>query len=45
MASLQKKGDSWYCQFIYVKKRRTFTIGPVEKKEALQWQPHTFRLR
>lgn len=41
MASLQKKGDSWYCQFIYAKKRRTFTIGPVEEKEALQWQSRT----
>jgi hypothetical protein len=34
MASLQKKGDGWYCQFTYKKRRYTLTIGPVEEVEA-----------
>ena len=34
MASLQKKGESWYCQFLYHGKRHTFTIGKVEPDEA-----------
>jgi integrase len=34
MASLQLKGDSWYCQFIYRKERYTFTVGKVEEIEA-----------
>jgi hypothetical protein len=41
MASLQKKGESWYCQFLYAKKRHTFTIGSVPESEALQWQSRT----
>src|SRR5436305_1417990 len=34
MASLQQKGATWYCQFCYHGKRRTFTVGPVSKDEA-----------
>jgi integrase len=34
MASLQRKGNSWYCQFIYHGKRHTLTIGPVSDTEA-----------
>jgi hypothetical protein len=34
MASLQKKSDSYYCQFMYHGKRHTFTVGEVEKSEA-----------
>ncbi len=34
MASLQKKGDSWYCQFIHGGKRHTYTIGRVGDTEA-----------
>lgn len=34
MASLQLKGESWYCQFLYHGKRHTFTIGKVSKNEA-----------
>ncbi len=38
MASLQRKGDAWYCQFLYLGKRHTFTIGGVPESEALQWK-------
>ncbi|HLN30711.1 MAG TPA: site-specific integrase [Gemmataceae bacterium] len=34
MASLQKKGESWYCQFMYHGRRHTFTIGRVGDDEA-----------
>jgi integrase len=34
MASLQKKGDCWYCQFLYQGKRHTFTVGKVSDDEA-----------
>jgi integrase len=34
VASLQKKGDSYYCQFRYLGKRHTFTVGEVPKDEA-----------
>jgi integrase len=34
MASLQKKGDSYYCQFCYHGRRHTFTVGTVEESEA-----------
>lgn len=34
MASLQKKGDSWYCQFLYHGKRHTFSLGKVPDDEA-----------
>jgi integrase len=34
MASLQKKGDSYYCQFCYHGKRHTFTVGAVDESEA-----------
>src|SRR5271170_7380679 len=34
MASLQKKGDSYYCQFCYHGRRHTFTVGAVEESEA-----------
>jgi len=34
MASVQKKGNGWYGQFIYRGKRHTFTIGKVSEAEA-----------
>lgn len=34
MASLQQKGENWYCQFLYHGKRHTFTIGRVSAQEA-----------
>lgn len=34
MASLQKKGESYYCQFMYLGKRHTFTVGAVSAEEA-----------
>lgn len=34
MASIQKKGESWYCQFMYQHKRHTLTIGKVAEAEA-----------
>jgi integrase len=34
MASIQKKGNGWYGQFLYHGKRRTFTIGRVTEAEA-----------
>jgi integrase len=34
MPSLQKKGNGWYCQFIFHGKRHTFSIGPVSETEA-----------
>ena len=34
MASIQKKGDSFYCQFCFRGKRHTFTVGPVAPAEA-----------
>src|SRR3954447_23199494 len=34
MASLQQKGNGWYCQFLYHGKRHTFAVGPVAPEEA-----------
>lgn len=34
MASLQKKGENWYCQFMYGRQRHTYTIGKVQEDEA-----------
>ncbi|HKM55135.1 MAG TPA: site-specific integrase, partial [Isosphaeraceae bacterium] len=34
MASLQKKGKGWYCQFLYHGKRHTFAVGAVSEQEA-----------
>ncbi len=34
MATVQKKGNGWYCQFLYHGKRQTFTIGKVSDAEA-----------
>ncbi|AGA26309.1 tyrosine-type recombinase/integrase [Singulisphaera acidiphila] len=34
MASLQQKGNGWYCQFIYHGKRHTFAVGRVSEAEA-----------
>jgi integrase len=38
MASLQQKGDAYYCQFMFGGKRHTMTIGEVSKTEAGQWK-------
>ena len=35
MPSLQKKGNGWYCQFLYHGKRYTVSIGSVPEKEAV----------
>ena len=34
MASLQLKGETWYCQFMFKRERYTFTVGKVEESEA-----------
>jgi hypothetical protein len=34
VASIQRKGESWYCQFLYRRERYTFTIGRVDETEA-----------
>jgi integrase len=34
MASLQQKGNGWYCQFLHQGKRHTFSLGPVSPEEA-----------
>src|SRR3954447_25985953 len=34
MASLQKKGNSWYCQFYCQNRRLTFSVGRVTKPQA-----------
>lgn len=34
MASLQKKGNGWYCQFLHHGKRHTFAVGAVGEAEA-----------
>jgi integrase len=34
MASLQLKGERWYCQFLFHGKRHTFTVGQVAEDEA-----------
>jgi integrase len=34
MASVQKKGESWYCQFVFRHRRHTFAVGKVDEDEA-----------
>jgi hypothetical protein len=34
VASLQRKGNSWHCQFVYRRERRTWVLGEVEETEA-----------
>lgn len=34
MASLQKKGEAFYCQFCYLGRRYTVTVGKVPEDEA-----------
>lgn len=34
MASLQKKNESWHCQFLHYGKRHTWVIGKVEELDA-----------
>jgi integrase len=34
MASIQKKGDGWYCQFMFSRRRHTFAVGKVDEAEA-----------
>ena len=34
MASIKKKGNGWYCQFVHAKKRYNFAIGKVFEAEA-----------
>lgn len=34
MASVQRKGNGWYCQFLHRGKRHTFAVGPVSEEEA-----------
>src|SRR5579862_4846708 len=35
MASLQKKGPAYYCQFLYQGRRRTVTVGQVSENASL----------
>ena len=44
MASLQKKGDAWYCQFSYVGRPHTFSVGEVTTNEARRWKANTENL-
>jgi integrase len=34
MASIQRKRDGWYCQFLYLRRRHTFALGKVDEAEA-----------
>jgi hypothetical protein len=34
MASLQQKGNGWYCQFLFRGKRHAFSLGPVSQDDA-----------
>jgi hypothetical protein len=34
MAALQKKGDTFYCQFCHQGRRHTVTVGRVSREEA-----------
>src|SRR4051794_20123163 len=34
MASLQRKGNGWYCQFLHRGKRHTFAVGAVSEEDA-----------
>ncbi len=34
MATLDRKGDSWYCQFMFRRQRHNFSIGKVTEVEA-----------
>src|SRR4051812_11835453 len=34
MASLQKQGNSWYCQFYWRNRRHTFSVGRVTPGQA-----------
>jgi integrase len=40
MASIQKKGDAWYCQFRYRGQRKTFGVGRVSEAEARSRAEH-----
>ncbi len=31
MASIQRKNNSYYCQFVYAGKRHTITVGTVDQ--------------
>jgi len=44
MASVQKKGDAWYCQVTYAGRRHTFTIGKVAEREAHRWKANAENL-
>jgi integrase len=44
MASLQRKGDAWYCQFVFAGQRHTYTIGEVLEREAFRWKANTENL-
>ncbi len=34
MASIQNKGDGWYCQFLFHRQRHIFAVGKVDEAEA-----------
>jgi integrase len=44
MASIQKKGDSFYCQFVFQGRRRTITIGKVSRAGAESFATRTEEL-
>jgi hypothetical protein len=41
MASLQRKGQAWYCQFLYQKRRFTYGLGPVDEMRPKRWRQRT----
>jgi hypothetical protein len=45
MASLQQKGNGWYCRFVHRGKRHTFAVGQVTRAEAAQVDYLMMRLK
>ncbi|HEX5272023.1 MAG TPA: hypothetical protein VFW33_16110, partial [Gemmataceae bacterium] len=44
MASVQKKGDAYYCQFVFQGRRRTVTVGKVSAETAAAFAARTEEL-
>src|SRR5262249_60653492 len=44
VASIQKKGEAYYCQFLYQGRRRTVTVGKVSEQDALAFGARTEEL-
>ena len=43
MASRQKKGDAFYCRFVFQGRRRTLTVGKVSPDTAQAFAPRINR--